>query len=1162
MRCSSCGHENRSGRKFCSECGTPLAVLCASCGAANEPGERFCGECGRPLEATAVAEPAVAAVPSVERRLVSVLFADLVGFTPLSESRDAEEVRGLLSRYFETARTVIGRYGGNVEKFIGDAVMAVWGAPTAQEDDAERAVRAGLELVDAVAALGDGLAARVGVLTGEAAVTVGAEGQGMVAGDLVNTASRVQSAAEAGTVLVGETTRRASEAAIAYADAGEFELKGKTEPQRLWRALHVEAGRGGGMRTEALEPPFVGRERELRLVKELFHSSAEQGKAHLVSVLGIAGIGKSRLAWELEKYLDGLTQVVYWHRGRCLAYGEGVTYWALAEMLRGRTRIAEGEDPAEARAKLRGALAEAVDDAAERDWIEPRLAQLLGIEERESTDRDDLFGAWRLFFERLAERAPVALVFEDVQWADAALLDFVHYLLEWSRNHALFVLALARPDVTDRHPGWPGVKRNATTLALEPLPDEAMEALLDGVVPGLPEDTRAQILARAEGVPLYAVETVRMLLDRGMLERDGDVFRPAGPIESLAVPETLQALVAARLDALAHDERLLLQDAAVLGKTFTRAGLTAVSGRSEAELDEPLAALARKEILVLQTDPRSPERGQYGFLQDLLRQVAYDTLARRERKARHLAAAAYLESVSDELESVEVVAAHYLAAHAADPESDDAPAVAAKARAMLVRAGERAGSLAAGAEGQRYLEQALELAEDPREQAELHERAGRMARLAGRLSEARSHFELSIAGYEAVGQTHAAARVTAALGDVAFRDGRLEDGLAATEHAFAVLSEEEPDSDLATLAAESGRLLMVAGRLDESLARVEVALEIAEALDLADVFAHALNTKGVLLGRRGRRDEGLLLIRHALEVALAHDLSAAALRAYNNLSATLDQYDRLREAYEAAAAGLALADRVGDRWAAFSFRQARAGGYITEGLWDAAEPELDALVAEEDWTSVFRVPIHLYRGEVAEARLAYEASLTQRDPAHAESEAAYLAYETLVLRGEGRFADALAASDRALALVGQTSMLTAWSKLALSAGLDAALALGNDAKADELLGLIEALAPGHSSPWLRAIGARYSARRAAAHDDAATAEAGFTAAEDVYRSIPLPLELAETQVEHAEWLASHGRLDDAEPLLAEAEGLFGRLRATPWLERIAACRASAPAVTA
>ena len=296
-----------------------------------------------------------------ERRLVSVLFADLVGFTTLSESRDSEEVRDLLSRYFDTCGRLIGLYGGTVEKFIGDAVMAVWGTPTATEDDAERAVRAALDLVAAVSALGDEvgapeLRARAGVLTGEAAVTIGAEGQGMVAGDLVNTASRVQSAADPGTVYVGETTRRTTEQTVAYADVGSYELKGKEGLTPLWKALRVVSGARGTLRSTGLEAPFVGRDRELGQIKDLFHASAGERKAHLVSVTGIAGIGKSRLAWEFYKYFDGLPQLTYWHRGRCLAYGEGVTYWALADMVRMRCRIAEDDEPVVgAREAARGA---------------------------------------------------------------------------------------------------------------------------------------------------------------------------------------------------------------------------------------------------------------------------------------------------------------------------------------------------------------------------------------------------------------------------------------------------------------------------------------------------------------------------------------------------------------------------------------------------------------------------------------------------------------------------------------------------------------------------------------------------------------------------------------------------------------------------------------
>ena len=271
----------------------------------------------------AVAPAPVAAV--AERRLVSVLFADLVGFTPFAEDRDAEDVRETLTRYFDLASEVIGRYGGTVEKFIGDAVMAVWGAPVAREDDAERAVRAGLELVDAVRALGPGIQARAGVLTGEAAVTLGATNQGMVAGDLVNTAARLQSVAPPGSVLVGEATHRSASSAIVFEEVGEQLLKGKVSPVPAWRALRVVAEVGGRNRSEGLEAPFVGRDEEFRLLKDLFHATTRENRVRLVSVIGPAGIGKSRLSWEFLKYIDGLLETVWWHSGRSPAYGEGIT---------------------------------------------------------------------------------------------------------------------------------------------------------------------------------------------------------------------------------------------------------------------------------------------------------------------------------------------------------------------------------------------------------------------------------------------------------------------------------------------------------------------------------------------------------------------------------------------------------------------------------------------------------------------------------------------------------------------------------------------------------------------------------------------------------------------------------------------------------------------
>jgi class 3 adenylate cyclase len=516
--CESCGTANDPGRSFCRECGSRLAVTCAACGASNSPDDKFCGKCGTSLEATAAAAdgfPAAAQTAAqpgsqpagAERRVVSVLFADLVGFTSLAESRDSEVVRDFQARYFETASQIIERYGGTVEKYIGDAVMAVWGAPQAHEDDAERAVRAGLDLVDAVRELGDELgaelSARAGVLTGEAAVSVGAgaRNQGMVTGDLVNTASRLQSAAPAGGVLVGETTFQSASGAIAFEAAGEQVLKGKVSPVPAYRALRVVARRGGAGRSEQLEAPFVGRQAELRLLKDFHMATAAERRPRLVSIMGQGGIGKTRLVWEFQKYMDGLTEVVYWHQGRSPAYGEGITFWALAEMVRARIGVAEGEDAPTVRARLGESLANWVPDESERRWVEPKLLQLLGVEgsAREQPDRESLFAAWRTFFERIAEQGVVVLVFEDLQWADGGLLDFIDHVLDWSRDRPIYLVTMARPELLDRRPACGAGRRSFTSLVLEPLSEAVMSELLSGLVPGLPVKVAARILERAEG---------------------------------------------------------------------------------------------------------------------------------------------------------------------------------------------------------------------------------------------------------------------------------------------------------------------------------------------------------------------------------------------------------------------------------------------------------------------------------------------------------------------------------------------------------------------------------------------------------------------------------------------------------------------------------------
>jgi predicted ATPase len=621
-------------------------------------------------------------------------------------------------------------------------------------------------------------------------------------------------------------------------------------------------------------------------------------------------------------------------------------------MVRMRAGIAEGEETASARVKLRAALELHVDDEEERSWIEPRLAQLLGLEEQEAGDRQSLFGAWRLFFERIAERDPVVLVLEDVQWADAALLEFVEYLLDWARDHPIFVLVLARPEVGARHPHWPP-GRNSTTLALEPLSHEAMEELLDGFAPGLPDTLRQQVLGRAEGVPLYAVETVRMLLDRGLLEARDGAYTTTRPIDALEVPETLQALVAARLDGLGPEERRLVQDAAVIGKTFTRSALAAVASSGEQDLDAPLAALVRKEIVSLRADPRSPERGQYAFLQDLVRQIAYDTLSRRDRKARHLAAAAQLEQegLEAEHELAEIVAFHYLAALQLEPGADDADRLRDTSRATLLRAGERAAALGANEGAQRYFEQALDLVESTLDRADVHERAGRMATMGLRSSQARGHFEQAIAAFQQLGLDHAAARVTAELGILTWQqEGDLDAAVASLETSFALLVRDERDADLAQLAVQLGRLLYFRGRLDDAFDRTELALQIGEALVLPEVLSHGFNTKALILGSRGRPVEEEVLMRHALELALANGSSSAALRAYVNNGFVAMARNRYRSALEFSRAGTELARRVANREDQRNLMAWNVGLLVELGRWDEAVAEYEELkVINDRW---------------------------------------------------------------------------------------------------------------------------------------------------------------------------------------------------------------------
>jgi class 3 adenylate cyclase/tetratricopeptide (TPR) repeat protein len=961
MACPSCGADTRLGQKFCAECGQSLATACAACGTPYEGSPKFCAECGNPLAGqarpaaaqapaeaptqspAAIGEPAAwdAQAAVAERKQVSVLFADLVGFTTMSESRDAEEVREQLTEYFSLATDVITRYGGTVEKFIGDAVMAVWGTPVAHEDDAERAVRAALELVSAVRSLGGGrdeIALRAGVLTGEAAVTVGATNQGMVAGDLVNTASRLQSVAPPGTVLVGETTFRTAARAIVFEPVGEQDLKGKASPVPAYRAVRVVAQRGGIGRADQLEAPFLGRDVELRLIKDLFHATQRERRPRLVSIMGQGGIGKSRLTWEFLKYIDGITGTIRWHQGRSPAYGEGITFWALGEMVRSRAGLLESDDDATTRVKIGETLEAFVADEAERRWIQPRLEQLLGIGDPEAGGREELFAAWRTFFERVAGDDVAVLVFEDLHWADAGLLDFIEHLLTWSRSAPILILTLARPELLEKRPTWGAGQRNFTNLSLEPLPEEVVRAILDSLVPGLPDDAASRIATRAEGIPLYAVETVRMLLQDGRLEAVNGSFRPVGDLSSLAVPSTLQALIAARLDALDSTDRSLLQQASVLGQSFTMPALAAISGERDG-LDERLMGLVRRELLVLDADPRSPERGQYSFVQALVRDVAYNTLSKRDRKVVHLAAGEYYESLGDE-EIVDATAMHFLDAYRSAPEDSDAEAARGHAADLLQRAAERATLLGSHEQAVRFLELALDVTTDVAERNLVLTRAGTAASSAGRYEIAEGYLRRAVDAARAADDVSSEAAALAGLSRLLATAGRPAEAAEAINAALPRFTALEDDGVMVGLKTSLARAYMLNGEFLAAVDWADQALPLAERLDMLFEIADLLVTRATALSYGGRVREGIAELQGALLLAESYGLASTALRARVNLSGSLGTEDPA-EALRIGLDGLESSRRTGNRDMLMVLGVNVAGMAMRQGRFDVARETLD-----------------------------------------------------------------------------------------------------------------------------------------------------------------------------------------------------------------------------
>jgi class 3 adenylate cyclase/tetratricopeptide (TPR) repeat protein len=1091
----------------------------------------------------------------MERRVCSILFVDLVGFTPLSEARDPEEVRELLSQYFEAAKTIIGRYGGVVEKFIGDAVMAVWGAPVAAEGDAERAVRAGLDIIDAVAALGaemgtTRLAARAGVVTGEVAAVLHRVGEGMVAGDAVNTAARVQSVADAGSLLVDATTRRLADQAIAFADAGDHTLKGKAEPVRLWRAARVLAMVGGAQRVDGLEAPLIGRDAEMRLLKEQFHAVADRRMPRLVVVTGPAGIGKSRLGWEFEKYIDGLAQFYMWHRGRCLSYGEGVAFWALAEAVRQRLSIAE-EDPTDVAAeKLVAGLRDIVADPADRDYVAVRVGRLLGLpvagDPGAPLSREELFAGWRMFFENLAAECPVIWLIEDAQHADAGLLDFVDYLVDWARDLPIFLLVFSRPELEERRRGF-GVGRNRTTLAIDPLSGDAMDALVDALVPGMDAAARGAVTAHAEGVPLFAVETVRSLIDRDVVVPVEGVYRLVGQVGELSVPDSLHGLLAARLDALDPTVRSLVAEAAVLGASFPAEALLAISDQPEEDVRGGLTDLVRREVLEVSADRLSPQRGAYRFTHNMLRQVAYDTLSRRDRKSHHIAVAEHLRhTFSDDGEEVaNVIASHYLDALSAVPDDVDVGALRRQAIEMLAPA--------AAAASLRSAAQLAEAAGDERA-ASFWEQVAENDNIAAAYVSSIEAAERAAELYQVAGLTRSAARAHVIAAFSLSRAGHHTDARAGLVAALEVLR-PDPDRDTVAALGRLGGLEAVAGSSDADAVTAE-GLVLGQAMGVDDaLMAQLLGNRGIAHIIAGRAAQAAAYQREAARLAERGGDAHGQGRALTNLADVLAGFDP-RGAMEPARGALDLGRRCGSRHMMGISVSNLVDIQLLTGEWGEADATLQQ--AAEDGLDDFEFVEALcglvlaLKGDVSAAET-FAARLTGMRASEDPQDRTTVAWiDAEIAAGAGYAKRALELAQTVvqdLDITGLSAMQIRWT---WPLAVRNAFVLGDRSAVMALVALLDAQPAGHMPPLLRAIRDLATARLAT---DPAVAGPLFEAGVATLRQIPAPYHLAHALIDFSANLQATGQPGRAKQVVQEAKEIAERLGAEPLLARAQAADA-------
>jgi class 3 adenylate cyclase/tetratricopeptide (TPR) repeat protein len=1091
--------------------------VCPSCGHDNADDARFCSQCATSLDQMTAARE--------ERKVVTCLFCDLVGFTARAESMDPEDVRRLLQPYHAHVRSELERFGGTVEKFIGDAVMAVFGAPVTHEDDPERAVRAALAIREWAGE--EELELRIGITTGEALVALGARpeaGEGMASGDVVNTAARLQAAAPTNGILVDETTFRATGRAIEYGDAAAIEAKGKAEPVPVWEVQRARARvaveRTGGA-------ALVGRAQELTLLRETLARVVREREPQLVTLVGVPGIGKSRLVYELFQTIEtGEHGLVFWRHGRSLPYGDGVTFWALGEMVKAQAGILESDTAEQAGEKLRQAVERFVEEAEDASWIERRLQPLVGLEAEDSSDdrRDESFAAWRRFLEAIAEERPLVLVFEDLHWADEVLLDFVDYLVDWARGVPVLVLGTARPELLVRRQGWGGGKVNSATILLSPLSDDETAALVHELlgIAAIEADLQARLLEHAGGNPLYAEEFTRMLLERP---------------EEAVVPENVNGMIAARLDTLPVEEKALLQNAAVIGRTFWLGAL----GRERWELEEQLHSLMRKEFVTRNRRSSVAGEDEYVFRHALMREVAYEQIPRAERAARHQSAAEWIDSLGRPEDHAEMVAHHYTAAlEYARTSGQPSDEIAGRARAVLVEAGDRAFALSSFAASARFYGDALALITDTTGDGNLGLRRARALFLASD-AQAEEALEEARAFSLAAGDVDRAAEADSLLAQLWWFRGDRELASTHLDRAHKLLADRPASESKAQVLGQVARYRMLAHDNEVAIETGNEAIAMAEMLGLDEVRAETLDTIGV--AKVGLGDaSGLVDVERSIELAEALGSPEAA-RGYNNLGACAGMLGDLRRSLNYVEAALVAGERFGDVSPVRFSRTFRLWLLFRTGAWsDALEPAEEFLAACEAGES------HYHEAQVrvsrAFVRIAHDDVDGAVDDVRAALPRARQAYDPQNL------VPALAGSTRLLVEAGRLEEARTVARETLArepVGHAAELAW----VADELDLMPE------SRSWLqRGRHTRWA--------DAASAILGndFLAAADIYQAIgDLPDE-ARARSRAAGQLALEGRRADADEQIRRALAFWRSVGATRYIRECEALLADASEISA